>query len=102
MGGLLPKQEAENAVGAPSEASAIAATSKLLLDGWRERRRAVTLVWPYGGASVEVAGDVLGGWHCRAHLNCTAQGCSVEIRVRRHARLPLTSPASFAQGLLRR
>ena len=78
----LPKQEAETAVGAPCEASAIAAASKLLLDGWRERRRAVTLVWPYGGASVEVAGDVLGGWHCRAPLACSAQGCSVQIRVR--------------------
>ena len=77
----IPEQEADNAVGAPPDASAIAAGSKLLLDGWRERARAVTLTWPYGGASVEVAGDVLGGWHVRAPLDaCNAAGCTVQIR----------------------
>ncbi len=88
-------------MGAPPDASAIAAGSKLLLDGWRERARAVTLTWPYGGASVEVAGDVLGGWHVRAPLDCACaqqpqpqqqqqHGCSIQIRVRApRACLPL-------------
>lgn len=38
---------------------------RAFLDGCRRR---VTLVWPYDGSSVEVVGDLVGGWHCRVPL----------------------------------
>ena len=76
-------QNAEMSLGMSPDASAIAAASKALLDAGVARRQAVRLCWPYGGASMEVAGDVLGGWHVRAPLACsTSSGCSTTIQVR--------------------
>lgn len=77
-------QEAEKALGCAPDASTIAAASKLLLDRSVERRQRVRLTWPYGGYSVEVAGDVVGGWHVRTPLQqCPTSACSsIELRVR--------------------
>ncbi|BDA48731.1 probable 5'-AMP-activated protein kinase subunit beta-2 at C-terminar half [Coccomyxa sp. Obi] len=75
-------EEAEKALGCAPDASTIAAASKLLLDRSVERRQRVRLSWPYGGYSVEVAGDVVGGWHVRAPLRqCPTSACSsIELR----------------------
>ena len=77
-------QNAEMSLGISPDASVIAAASKLLLDAAVWRRQAVRLSWPYGGHSMEVAGDVLGGWHVRAPLSrqASSRGCSTEIQVR--------------------
>ena len=76
-------QNAEVSLGISPDASAIAAASKALLDGAIARRQAVRLCWPYGGHSMEVAGDALGGWHVRAPLDrASPGGCSTTIRVR--------------------
>ena len=74
-------QNAEVSLGISPDASAIAAASKLLLDAAIRRRRAVRLCWPYGGHSMEVAGDVLGGWHLRVPLQQQRSdaGCSTTI-----------------------
>ncbi len=77
-------QEAQKALGCAPDASTVAAASKLLLDRFCERRQRVRLTWPYGGYSMEVAGDVVGGWHVRTPLRqCPNQaGSSIEIAVR--------------------
>uniref|UniRef100_A0A1D2AAK8 AMP-activated protein kinase glycogen-binding domain-containing protein n=1 Tax=Auxenochlorella protothecoides TaxID=3075 RepID=A0A1D2AAK8_AUXPR len=49
----------------PAQASATALELERFVRGWSRR---VTLAWPYGGASVEVVGDLVGGWHCRVPL----------------------------------
>ena len=70
------------------DASAIAAASKALLDAAVARRQAVRLCWPYGGHSMEVAGDALGGWHVRAPLDRSSpSGCSTTIKVHSSAAL---------------
>ena len=76
-------QEAEKALGSAPDASTIAAASKLLLDRSVELRQRVRLSWPYSGYSVEVAGDVVGGWHVRSPLRqCPSSACSsIELRV---------------------
>jgi len=88
-------QEAQKALGCAPDVSTIAAASKLLLDRSCERRQRVRLTWPYGGYSVEVAGDVVGGWHVRTPLHqCPNQACSsIEIRVRSPAILILRTSA---------
>ena len=80
---VLWMQNAEMSLGISPDASAIAAASKLLLDSGIRRRQAVRLCWPYGGHSMEVAGDVLGGWHVRARLDqqSSPSGCSTKIEV---------------------
>ncbi len=80
-------QNAEVSLGISPDASTIAAASKLLLDMAVRRRQAVRLCWPYGGHSMEVAGDVLGGWHLRVPLQQRRSdaGCSTTIEVRSHA-----------------
>ena len=77
-------QNAEVSLGISPDASAIAAASKLLLDAGIQRRQTVRLCWPYGGQSMEVAGDVLGGWHVRAPLTqqSSSGSCSAKIEVR--------------------
>ncbi len=77
-------QNAEMSLGISPDASVIAAASKLLLDAGIRRRQAVRLCWPYGGHSMEVAGDVLGGWHVRAPLSqqASSSACSTKIEVR--------------------
>ena len=76
-------QNAEVSLGISPDASTIAAASKLLLDASIRRRQAVRLCWPYGGHRMEVAGDVLGGWHLRAPLQQQRSnaGCSTTIEV---------------------
>ena len=49
-----------------SQADAAAGDLRAFLAGCARR---VTIVWPYEGASVEVVGDLVGGWHCRAPLH---------------------------------
>lgn len=92
-------QAAQKALGYEPDASAIAAASKLLLDASCEARRRVRLRWPYGGGSVEVAGDVVGGWHVRTPLQESAdqQGCTTVITVRLHTSLPAL-PGIFVNG----
>ena len=81
-------QNAEMSLGISPDASAIAAASKALLDAAVARRQAVRLCWPYGGHSMEVAGDALGGWHVRAPLDRSLpSGCSTTIKVRSSAAL---------------
>ena len=81
-------QNAEMSLGISPDASAIAAASKALLDAAVARRQAVRLCWPYGGHSMEVAGDALGGWHVRAPLDRSSpSGCSTTIKVRGSAAL---------------
>lgn len=77
-------QESQKALGCAPDPSTVAAASKLLLDRSCERRQRVRLTWPYGGYSMEVAGDVVGGWHVRTPLHqCPNQaGSSIEIGVR--------------------
>lgn len=85
---MLRSQNAEMSLGISPDASAIAAASKLLLDAAIRRRQAVRLCWPYGGCSMEVAGDVLGGWHVRAPLapQASSGSCSTQIEVRARCR----------------
>ena len=82
-------------LGISPDASVIAAASKLLLDAGTRRRQAVRLCWPYGGHSMEVAGDVLGGWHVRAPLSqqAASSACSTQIEVR--GTLPSVTLISF-------
>lgn len=56
---------------------ALADATAWLLKRAQERSSRVVVAWPYGGLSVDVSGELVGGWACRKELRrCSSiHGC---------------------------
>ncbi len=56
---------------------ALSAATAYLLARAQERSSRVVVSWPYGGLSVDVSGELVGGWACRKELRrCSSiHGC---------------------------
>ncbi|KIY94468.1 hypothetical protein MNEG_13495 [Monoraphidium neglectum] len=53
---------ADVAVGAPPDAELLQSAAELLVARARARFSRIVLVWPYGGMSADVSGELVGGW----------------------------------------
>lgn len=99
--GMLERQEAvwaaEQVMGTAVAQPLLDAATRWLAESARERRDRVLLTWPHGGLSVDIAGELVGGWMQRVPLQRTPpRAHGSRAGVRGAGRLPSQGPGAGA------